>query len=100
MFSTPLKLNVFQSWDVYFRNVNNGAPPGQAYQSPPSLVASSPAASSAPAAQKVDLARIDAKEVIDEHLAVQALIRGYQVSVSDAINLSFGQCKVLMDFFV
>lgn len=29
--------SVHASWDVYFRNVDNGVPPGQAFQAPPSL---------------------------------------------------------------
>ena len=61
-----------QSWDVFFRNANAGAPPGAAYQSPPGQ---------APAdeAQSVVGARPDVEKLIEDHLAVQSLIRAYQV---------------------
>lgn len=68
---------IFQSWDAYFRNVNNGAPPGQAYQSPPTLCNNGNLFSSPVVSQPSDSSTM--KHLIDEHLSVQALIRGYQV---------------------
>uniref|UniRef100_H2ZNK1 2-oxoadipate dehydrogenase complex component E1 n=1 Tax=Ciona savignyi TaxID=51511 RepID=H2ZNK1_CIOSA len=65
--------SVHKSWDVYFRNVNAGAPPGQAYQSPPSFSSFTP-----PAVQGPDQAG-QVSDVVDKHLSVQSLIRGYQV---------------------
>ncbi len=64
----------FQSWDVFFRNSTAGAPPGQAYVSPYSLSqASAPLVAPPTAGTGLDL------KVIDDHLAVQAIIRSYQV---------------------
>jgi hypothetical protein len=75
----------FQSWDAFFRNSSAGASPGQAYQSPPSLAL--------PGRNETALAnlapffggpaisgQVDDK-VIDDHLAVQAIIRSYQVCI-------------------
>lgn len=63
-----------QSWDIYFRNVNNDAKPGDAYQQPPALGGSvsmvPPSSSGRSGALMDDVAK---------HLSVQALIRGYQV---------------------
>ena len=64
----------FQSWDVFFRNSTAGAPPGQAYVSPYSLSQTgAPAVAPPTAGTGLDL------KVIDDHLAVQAIIRSYQV---------------------
>ncbi|CAK8678756.1 2-oxoglutarate dehydrogenase complex component E1-like isoform X2 [Clavelina lepadiformis] len=70
--------SVHKSWDAYFRNVNMGAAPGQAYQAPPSLGGGVPGAMTAQTSEAVlDTSKIH--EVVDEHLSVQALIRGYQI---------------------
>ncbi|XP_046478917.1 2-oxoglutarate dehydrogenase complex component E1 isoform X4 [Neodiprion pinetum] len=75
--------SVHVSWDSFFRNSTAGATPGLAYQAPPSLVPSynqvpsgslmsygaSPALSHSPINEKI----------IDDHLAVQAIIRSYQI---------------------
>ncbi|XP_046743343.1 2-oxoglutarate dehydrogenase, mitochondrial isoform X5 [Diprion similis] len=74
--------SVHVSWDSFFRNSTAGATPGLAYQAPPSLVpnynqvppgslmpyGASPALSHSPINEKI----------IDDHLAVQAIIRSYQ----------------------
>ncbi|XP_046421047.1 2-oxoglutarate dehydrogenase, mitochondrial isoform X5 [Neodiprion fabricii] len=74
--------SVHVSWDSFFRNSTAGATPGLAYQAPPSLVPSynqvpsgslmsygaSPGLSHSPINEKI----------IDDHLAVQAIIRSYQ----------------------
>ena len=78
----------FQSWDAYFRNVNNGAPPGEAYQSPPMFGGSVSTAAASVSSQPMGVDTANMKEVIDEHLAVQALIRGYQVNVLSLFLLS------------
>ena len=77
----------FQSWDSFFRNASAGAEPGQAYQAPPSLATPGkyevPITSlvphfgthSAPATFSAD------EKVVDDHLAVQAIIRSYQVFI-------------------
>jgi len=81
--------SVHVSWDSFFRNATAGAEPGQAYQAPPSLASPGryevPVTSlvpqlgsfaSAPTAFSAD------EKVVDDHLAVQAIIRSYQVFVS------------------
>ena len=76
---------LFQSWDSFFRNSSAGAAPGQAYQAPPSLAAPGrnqvPVTSLAPYLGGAPAlgGQINEK-VIDDHLAVQAIIRSYQVS--------------------
>ncbi|XP_066991085.1 2-oxoglutarate dehydrogenase complex component E1 isoform X2 [Anabrus simplex] len=77
--------SVHVSWDTFFRNSSAGAAPGQAYQPPPSLgipaknqvpitsLAPYIGGSSAPA-----LGGQINEKVIDDHLAVQAIIRSYQ----------------------
>ncbi|XP_049645580.1 2-oxoglutarate dehydrogenase complex component E1 isoform X1 [Suncus etruscus] len=63
--------SVHKSWDIFFRNTNAGAPPGTAYQSP--LPLSPTSLSSLVGAQpSVD-------KLVEDHLAVQSLIRAYQV---------------------
>jgi len=78
-----------QSWDVFFRNARAGAPPGSAYVSPPAIRPSSQAPSLS-AAGSVAIATVSAAgttatqvvpdaKLVDDHLAVQAIIRAYQV---------------------
>ncbi|XP_059470554.1 2-oxoglutarate dehydrogenase complex component E1 isoform X2 [Neocloeon triangulifer] len=76
--------SVHASWDAFFRNSSSGAGPGQAYQAPPSLAL--------PGRNETALTslapffgggaalggQVDDK-VIDDHLAVQAIIRSYQI---------------------
>ncbi|PWA14836.1 hypothetical protein CCH79_00020202 [Gambusia affinis] len=59
------------SWDVFFRNANAGAPPGAAYQSPLGLAG--PQLSSLVGTQP------NAEKLVEDHLAVQTLIRAYQI---------------------
>ncbi|XP_050540620.1 2-oxoglutarate dehydrogenase complex component E1 isoform X3 [Daktulosphaira vitifoliae] len=78
----PKSVNV--SWDAFFKNCSLGALPGQAYQAPPTL--------SPPGKNEVLLSSIlptvqntaaiggsFSEKMIDDHLAVQAIIRSYQV---------------------
>ena len=68
----------FQSWDAFFRNTERGAAPGEAYTPPPSLASSVKV--SAPQATGVTATQgISNTKQIDDHLAVQAIIRSYQV---------------------
>ncbi|XP_071546218.1 2-oxoglutarate dehydrogenase complex component E1 isoform X5 [Panulirus ornatus] len=75
--------SVHQSWDTFFRNASAGARPGEAYTSPPSLAEPTPhhvpLSSIAPAviSPAVSETQITDK-VIDDHLAVQGIIRAYQ----------------------
>lgn len=78
-------LVLFQSWDTFFRSTAAGRTPGLAYQAPPSLADAGrnqmPISSLVPllgsGQQNLGLP-IDEK-IIDDHLAVQAIIRSYQV---------------------
>ncbi|CAL9707921.1 unnamed protein product [Knipowitschia caucasica] len=65
--------SVHKSWDVFFRNANAGAPPGAAYQSPLGLT---PALSSLGSAMT---AQPNVEKLVEDHLAVQSLIRAYQI---------------------
>ncbi|TNM92082.1 hypothetical protein fugu_019094 [Takifugu bimaculatus] len=68
--------NVHKSWDVFFRNVNAGVPPGAAYQSPSSLLKPSQGLTGA---QTLVGAQPNIEELVADHLAVQSLVRAYQV---------------------
>lgn len=70
-------LPFLQSWDVFFRNANAGAPPGAAYQSPLGLSAASSLV--APQLSSLVGAQPNVEKLVEDHLAVQSLIRAYQV---------------------
>ncbi|XP_059048422.1 2-oxoglutarate dehydrogenase complex component E1 isoform X2 [Achroia grisella] len=78
--------SVHASWDAFFRNATNGAQPGAAYTSPPNLapynrnevpltalVPTSGGMPSISAGSPIN------EKIIDDHLAVQAIIRSYQI---------------------
>ena len=75
-----------QSWDAFFRNAAAGAGPGSAYQAPPSLALPAPntlplsSLGSTVAAAGLPMGGALNEKIIDDHLAVQAIIRSYQVS--------------------
>ncbi|KAM6040509.1 2-oxoglutarate dehydrogenase complex component E1 isoform 3-T3 [Chlamydotis macqueenii] len=68
--------SVHKSWDIFFRNANAGAAPGTAYQSPPPL---STSLSTLSQAQFLDQAQPNVDKLVEDHLAVQSLIRAYQI---------------------
>ncbi|KAJ7988277.1 hypothetical protein DPEC_G00321910 [Dallia pectoralis] len=68
--------SVHKSWDIFFRNANSGAPPGAAYHSPPPLVAAAPGLANA---QLKGGAHRSVEKLVEDHLAVQSLVRAYQV---------------------
>ncbi|KAK6316280.1 hypothetical protein J4Q44_G00138040 [Coregonus suidteri] len=68
--------SVHKSWDIFFRNANAGAPPGAAYQSPPPLGG---AALGLANAQAMVGAQPNMEKLVEDHLAVQSLVRSYQV---------------------
>uniref|UniRef100_A0A4W6F263 2-oxoglutarate dehydrogenase complex component E1 n=1 Tax=Lates calcarifer TaxID=8187 RepID=A0A4W6F263_LATCA len=68
--------NVHKSWDIFFRNANAGAPPGAAYQSPPPFAGTSQGLASV---QALVGAQPNVEKLVEDHLAVQSLIRAYQV---------------------
>ncbi|XP_028167079.1 2-oxoglutarate dehydrogenase, mitochondrial isoform X2 [Ostrinia furnacalis] len=77
--------SVHASWDAFFRNATNGAQPGAAYTSPPNLApynknevpltALVPASGGMPSIASGSPIN---EKIIDDHLAVQAIIRSYQ----------------------
>ncbi|XP_034189455.1 oxoglutarate dehydrogenase Nc73EF isoform X5 [Osmia lignaria lignaria] len=74
--------SVHVSWDAFFRSSTAGAPPGAAYQAPPSLAPSHnqiPLGALLPLGGGSQLSQVPINEkIIDDHLAVQAIIRSYQ----------------------
>ncbi|KAA8579206.1 hypothetical protein FQN60_000028, partial [Etheostoma spectabile] len=74
--------NVHKSWDIFFRNANAGAPPGAAYQSPSPLIGSSQGQASL---RGLMGAQPNVEKLVEDHLAVQSLIRAYQL---DPMNIS------------
>ncbi|XP_076684986.1 oxoglutarate dehydrogenase Nc73EF isoform X5 [Andrena cerasifolii] len=74
--------SVHVSWDSFFRSSTAGAGPGQAYQAPPSLAPSPNQISLGallPLGGGSQFGQIPVNEkIIDDHLAVQAIIRSYQ----------------------
>lgn len=75
----------FQSWDTFFRSSAAGLSPGLAYQSPPTLAEPSrnhvPISSLVPfiGGANAGIGTTVDEKIIDDHLAVQAIIRSYQV---------------------
>nr|XP_036846823.1 2-oxoglutarate dehydrogenase, mitochondrial-like isoform X2 [Manis javanica] len=69
--------SVHKSWDIFFRNTNAGAPPGTAYQSP--LPLGTGFLSAAARVQPLVEAQPNVDKLVEDHLAVQSLIRAYQV---------------------
>ncbi|XP_046392851.1 2-oxoglutarate dehydrogenase, mitochondrial isoform X3 [Ischnura elegans] len=77
--------SVHVSWDSFFRSTSAGAAPGQAYSPPPSLAQAPrntvPISALAPfiGGGHASLTSHVDEKVIDDHLAVQAIIRSYQI---------------------
>nr|CAD7569456.1 unnamed protein product [Timema californicum] len=78
--------SVHVSWATFFRNSSAGAPPGRAYQSPPShLILPRNQTSAASLVPRRDglaspsLGEQNNEKLIDDHLSVQAIIRSYQI---------------------
>ncbi|XP_060764340.1 2-oxoglutarate dehydrogenase complex component E1 isoform X4 [Neoarius graeffei] len=66
--------SVHKSWDIFFRNANAGVPPSAAYQSPPP-----PVAVTSVRPQALVGSQANVEKLVKDHLAVQTLIRMYQV---------------------
>ena len=79
----PHTRSVHKSWDVYFRNVEAGLPPGAAFAPPPSLQPGFKAtAAPAPASPRA------AKEALAlTHLIRAYQVRGHEVAVLDPLGL-------------
>ncbi|CAH1388601.1 unnamed protein product [Nezara viridula] len=91
--------SVHASWDAFFRASAEGAPPGAAYARPPSLATPErntvPITALGPYLGGGGIANAQISEkVIDDHLAVQAIIRSYQarghlVSELDPLGITY-----------
>jgi len=77
--------SVHKSWDVFFRNTEQGAVPGEAYQSPPEIYGhpvkyvteiTSPTALQPAAAISLDSPEVES--IVSDQLALAGLIRAYQ----------------------
>ncbi|KAH9644300.1 hypothetical protein HF086_003799 [Spodoptera exigua] len=78
---------ILSSWDAFFRNATAGAQPGTAYTAPPNLAPYNknevPLTSLVPAGAGMPSIAAGSpinEKIIDDHLAVQAIIRSYQVT--------------------
>jgi 2-oxoglutarate dehydrogenase E1 component len=72
--------SVHLSWQTYFKNVANGAPPGQAYQAPPTIIPGSVVTPSSAVVNGQAAVSIDRQsDDIFDHLKVQLLVRAYQM---------------------
>lgn len=94
--------SVHVSWDSFFRNSTAGAAPGFAYQAPPSLAPSYnqiPLGALLPLGGGTQLGQMPVNEkIIDDHLAVQAIIRSYQARghlVADLDPLGIMQTELI-----
>uniref|UniRef100_A0A8C1AYK4 2-oxoglutarate dehydrogenase complex component E1 n=1 Tax=Cyprinus carpio carpio TaxID=630221 RepID=A0A8C1AYK4_CYPCA len=71
--------SVHKSWDIFFRNANEGAPPGSAYQSPPPVGVSISGLSQA---QALVGAQPNVEKLVEDHL-----IRGHHVAQLDPLGI-------------
>uniref|UniRef100_A0AAZ3Q4S9 2-oxoglutarate dehydrogenase complex component E1 n=1 Tax=Oncorhynchus tshawytscha TaxID=74940 RepID=A0AAZ3Q4S9_ONCTS len=76
--------SVHKSWDIIFRNANAGVSPGAAYQSPPPLGG---AALGLANAQAMVGAQPNMEKLVEDHLAVQSLVRAYQSDLDKVFRL-------------
>lgn len=91
MIHLSLAVLSLQSWDAFFRNANAGAPPGAAYQSPLPLGGSTQGLAFA---KTLAGAQPNLEKLVADHLAVQSLIRAYQVNQKQTENF----CLILWGF--
>lgn len=79
---SSLCFSLLQSWDVYFRNVNAEVPPGAAHQRPSSL---GEPPQGLTGVQTLVGVQPNVEELVADHLAVQSLVRAYQVKFNHVI---------------
>ncbi|RXG57681.1 2-oxoglutarate dehydrogenase, mitochondrial [Armadillidium vulgare] len=88
-------IHISMSWDAFFRNARAGASPGEAYIAPPSLAEPKPnhipLAAVTPvvtgAAATIGTTTGVPEKIIDDHAAVQGVIRAYQIRGHRIANL-------------
>ncbi|XP_076876782.1 2-oxoglutarate dehydrogenase complex component E1 isoform X5 [Brachyhypopomus gauderio] len=68
--------SVHESWDNFFRQTNAGTPPGVAHQRPPPLASGLPTPPRDPVLAD---GQSGVEKLVEDHLAVQTLIRAYQI---------------------
>ncbi|CAG8556204.1 14014_t:CDS:2, partial [Acaulospora colombiana] len=73
--------SVHLSWQVYFKNIENGVNPKVAYQPPPTIVPLTGMSTSV-----VPVAPVSSSHV-DDHMKIQLLVRAYQVRGHHIANL-------------
>ncbi|KAJ1996578.1 2-oxoglutarate dehydrogenase E1 component, partial [Coemansia thaxteri] len=69
--------SVHVSWRTYFKNVDKGLKPGQAFQSPPNLISATAINPGSDTA--TNLSGLQGNPEIVDHLKVQLMARAYQV---------------------
>ncbi|XP_077999580.1 2-oxoglutarate dehydrogenase complex component E1-like [Glandiceps talaboti] len=69
--------SVHKSWDVFFRNAQEGAMPGSAYETHPDITIPMPTPG-VPTSQIPTKLTVD-RQLIEDHLVVQNIIRAYQI---------------------
>ena len=92
--------SVHVSWDVYFRNLNAGAPPGQAHKLPPTLHTYENQQRSGSSQQQPanvvsggQTGKTANEEDIQNSMRILLLIRAYQVNGHLIANLDPLGCK-------
>lgn len=70
--------SVHASWDAFFKNATAGAKPGEAYAPPPVFSTATQISTQPVSGSLVPSGTVIDERVIDDHLAVQAIIRSYQ----------------------
>lgn len=78
--------SVHLSWQVYFKNMANGVPSGEAYTPPPTIMPSDSARLPELPAGVATMGGESSKKVI-EHMKIQLLVRAYQVRGHHLANL-------------
>lgn len=80
--------SVHLSWQVYFRNMANGVPSGNAYTPPPTIMPSDSARMpELPAGVTLQANMSGSSKQVIEHMKIQLLVRAYQVRGHHLANL-------------